>query len=124
MKRAPGRPVTDTVAIGPVTYHTCKIMRILPVILLISTALIASGKGIAAQIDSGVMQEATSPDLEAMQSDGVTLSQAVEQVRRQYNGRIVSAETQLSGNRETHIIKVLTEDGKVKTVRVPGKLRG
>jgi len=99
-------------------------MRPLPAILLISIALTASGKGIAAHIDAGVMQEATPSALEAMQTDGVTLSQAVEQVRRQYNGRIVSAETQLNGNRETHVIKVLTEDGKVKTVRVAGKRRG
>jgi len=55
------------------------------------------------------------------QSNGPTLDQAVEQVRRQYNGRIVSAETKVSGNREVHHIKVLTEDGKVKTVKVPGR---
>jgi len=51
------------------------------------------------------------------------LNEAVEQVRRQYNGRIVSAETRISGNREVHYIKVLTEDGKVKTVRIPGRTR-
>ena len=55
------------------------------------------------------------------QSDGPTLSQAVDQVRRQYRGRIVSAETQVRGNREVHVIKVLTDDGKVKTVRVSGR---
>lgn len=49
-----------------------------------------------------------------------SLDQAVEQVRRQYNGRIVSAETRVSGGREIHYIKVLTDDGKVKTVTVPG----
>ena len=57
----------------------------------------------------------------AFQRGGMTLSQAVEQVRRQYGGRIVSAETEVSGGRETHVIKVLTDDGKVKTVRIPGK---
>ncbi len=57
------------------------------------------------------------------QSGGPSLSEAVEQVRRQYNGRIVSAETRMSGNRETHVIKVLTDDGKVKTVRIPGRSR-
>ncbi len=55
------------------------------------------------------------------QSNGPTLSQAVEQVRRQYRGRIVSAETRVRGNREVHVIKVLTDDGKVKTVRVNGR---
>lgn len=58
------------------------------------------------------------------QSGCKSLNQAVEQVRRQYGGRIVSAETRTSGNRETHHIKVLTDDGKVKTVKVPGCSRG
>lgn len=57
------------------------------------------------------------------QSGGLTLNQAVEQVRRQYGGRIVSADTRMEGNREMHHIKVLTEDGKVKTVKVPGRTR-
>jgi hypothetical protein len=54
------------------------------------------------------------------QGDCLSLSEAVERVRRQYNGRIVSAETRISGNREMHHIRVLTEDGKVTTVRIPG----
>jgi hypothetical protein len=99
-------------------------MRILPTLLLISIALAASAQGFAMQVETGATQEVTPPAPSTMQSNGVTLSQAVEQVRRQYNGRIVSAETQRNGDRETHVIKVLTEDGKVKTVRVPGKRHG
>ena len=49
-----------------------------------------------------------------------SLGEAVEQVRRQYGGRIVSAETRRRGNRETHVIRVMTEDGQVKTVNIPG----
>ena len=96
-------------------------MRTLPTLLLISIALTASAQGFAAHIEYGNTQEITAPAMSVMQGNGLTLSQAVEQVRRQYNGRIVSAETQRNGDRETHVIKVLTEDGKVKTVRVPGK---
>ncbi len=99
-------------------------MRTLLTILLISITLLASGQGIAAQVAAGVEQESTPPALEAMQSNGVSLSQAVEQVRRQYNGRILSAVTQVNGDREVHEIKVLTQDGTVKTVRVQGKKRG
>ncbi|MEX2125118.1 MAG: hypothetical protein WD795_14590 [Woeseia sp.] len=62
-------------------------------------------------------------NLLVVQNDGPTLGEAVEQVRRQYNGRIVSAETRISGKREVHHIKVLTEDGKVKTVEIPGRTR-
>ncbi len=99
-------------------------MRTLLTTLLISIALTASAQGIAAQRVQIIADESPPPALSAMQGNGVTLSQAVEQVRRQYNGRILSAQTQVSDDRETHVIKVLTEDGTVKTVRVAGKRRG
>jgi len=57
-------------------------------------------------------------------SGGKSLSEAVEQVRRQTNGQILSAVTRVSGNREVHHIKVLTKDGKVKTHKVQGRKRG
>ncbi len=100
-------------------------MRILLTSLLIASLLLAGGRADAVQRDAGeVRQDIPLPTLQTMQKSGVTLSEAVEQVRRQYKGRIVSAETMVNGNRETHVIKVLTQDGKVKTVRVPGKKRG
>ena len=58
------------------------------------------------------------------QSNGKTLSQAVEDVRRQTGGRILSAQTRVQGGREVHHIKVLTRDGKVKTYKVQGRKRG
>lgn len=64
------------------------------------------------------------PDVRvAQKSDGMTLAQAIESVRRQTNGRILSAETRVSGGREMHHIKVLTKDGKVRTHKVPGRNR-
>ena len=55
---------------------------------------------------------------------GKSLNEAVEQVRRQYkNGRIISAETKVSGGREVHHIRVMV-DGKVKTVKINGRKRG
>jgi len=59
------------------------------------------------------------------QDDGPSLGEAIERVRRKHpGGRIVSAETQVRGNREVHVIKVLTRDGKVVTERVTGRSRG
>jgi translation initiation factor IF-1 len=64
------------------------------------------------------------PDIRvAQKSDGMTLAQAIELVRRQTNGRILSAETRVSGKREMHHIKVLTKDGKVRTHQIPGRTR-
>lgn len=58
------------------------------------------------------------------QNGGMSLSEAIESVRRRTNGRIVSAETRVSNGREVHYVKVLTKDGKVKTHKVPGRSRG
>jgi len=95
--------------------------------LLLCIMLCSANTANALQVDestgrvTGAGQAPQIPVLDTFQGGGMTLSQAVEQVRRQYGGQIVSAETRVSGNRETHIIKVLTQDGKVKTVRVPGR---
>jgi len=105
-------------------------MRTLLKTLLISSVLTLTGPVFAIQLGAsdsaeyGAVIAAGNVDSMAMQCGGVTLSQAVEQVRRQYKGRIVSAITEVKGNCDVHVIKVLTEDGKVKTVRVPGQQRG
>ena len=104
-------------------------MRTLLKTLLMSGVLTLSGSVIAAQLSvvespeygaAFVMEHA---EAATQQCGGVSLSQAVEQVRRQYKGRIVSATTEVKGGCEVHVIKVLTDDGKVKTVRVPGQQR-
>lgn len=82
----------------------------------------------AAQRELQVQQvqraDSVTPDSRvAQKGGGKSLSEAIAQVRRQTKGRILSAETRVSGNREVHHIKVLTKDGKVKTVRVPGRIR-
>lgn len=101
-------------------------MRLIATFLL-CFALCSANTANALQVEQGMgpatgqVQIPENPALDSFQRGGMTLSQAVEQVRRQHGGQIVSAETRVSGNRETHIIKVLTQDGKVKTVRVPGR---
>ena len=68
--------------------------------------------------------EGAKPEHRVMQNGGKSLSEAIEQVRRQTNGQILSAETKFSGDREVHHIKVLTKDGKVKTHKIQGRKRG
>jgi hypothetical protein len=102
-------------------------MRLPTLALATAMLLLASGLSLAmqrtpvAQAPGGGLEAPMTPALGSRQNSGLTLDQAVQQVRAQYNGRIVSAETKISGGRETHIIKVLTSDGKVKTVTVPGR---
>ena len=70
----------------------------------------------------GPASEPESPPLVIAQSGGMTLSQAVDQVRRRGDvERVISAETQVRNGREVHVIKVLTRDGRVTTHRIPGR---
>jgi hypothetical protein len=100
-------------------------MRQLPYLITIF-ALLAAGPVAAVQWEAKTAPNGGSgtaaTDITTFQGRGMTLEQAVAQVRRQYpGGKIVSADTRVSGGRETHVIKVLTADGTVKTVRIPGR---
>ena len=48
-----------------------------------------------------------------------SLDEAAKQAARQHNAKVISAQTVQEGNRRVHVIKLLTQDGVVKTVRVP-----
>jgi hypothetical protein len=50
---------------------------------------------------------------------GQSLDEAARQAARQNDAKVLSAQTVQEGNRRVHVIKLLTKDGVVKTVRVP-----
>ena len=92
-------------------------MRLLAILALFSALALGPTVVSADDYDDRSLQVAQS-------NGGKTLAQAVDQVRRQTGGQILSAETKVQGGREVHHIKVLTKDGKVKTHRVQGRRRG
>lgn len=47
-----------------------------------------------------------------------SLDQAVEEARGRFPGKVLSAETQRQGGRESHSIRILTDDGRVKRLRI------
>lgn len=103
-------------------------MRHLATFILCAGLAMSPGTSSALSIDNGESDllrrfaENAESNLQTVQNDGgKTLSEAIEQVRRQTGGRILSAETRISGNREVHHVKVLTKDGKVRTVTVQGR---
>ncbi len=53
-------------------------------------------------------------------ANAMTLSQAVNKVRRDTGGKVLSARTEIRNNRQIHVVKVLTKDGKVRYVQVAG----
>ncbi len=61
--------------------------------------------------------------LQLVQSDGVTLEEAVREVRQRTGGRILAAETVREDGRTVHRIRVLVDEGRVKTFRIDAQER-
>lgn len=109
-----------------------KLLRFLPLVLVSAVLALTSVSASAYDLEQALRDlqdqryDGVKPDLRIAQRSGggKSLSEAVEQVRRQTNGRVLSAETKIKGDREVHYIKVLTDDGKVKTHTVQGRKRG
>lgn len=49
----------------------------------------------------------------------ISLQEAAERVARQHNAQVVSAHTVERDGRRVHVIRILTRDGVVRTIRVP-----
>ena len=47
-----------------------------------------------------------------------SLDEAVSEARERYNGRVLSADTQRRDGRESHRIRILTNDGHVKRLQI------
>jgi hypothetical protein len=54
---------------------------------------------------------------------GQSLDEAARQAAAQYDAKVLSAQTVQEGDRRVHVIKLLTRDGVVKTVRIPVRER-
>jgi len=52
------------------------------------------------------------------QADIITLDEAVKKVKKNNNGKVLSAQTKQIDGQSMHIIKILTVDGHVKKVRI------
>ena len=48
----------------------------------------------------------------------MSLDAAVEMVRGRYGGKVISASTTSRGGKKVHVIKLLSDEGRVRTVRV------
>ena len=118
--------MTRFVAIRSRAYDTWH-MRIVLALLALGAAAMAPLRADAFDLEASLktlhVQYQGEPGLQVAQQDGMSLSEAIESVRRRTGGRVVSAETRIEGGREVHYIKVLTKDGKVRTHKVNGRRR-
>lgn len=93
-------------------------LRLAPPLLL---ALVLGVTASAAPVHASAPGSAQPPQATGMAAvrDEVSLSEAVARVKREYGGRILEAETREQNGRRVHVIKVLTREGRVRTVRIP-----
>jgi uncharacterized membrane protein YkoI len=49
---------------------------------------------------------------------GISLDEAVRRAERQFHARVVKAETRIVDGRTMHILRLVSDDGRVFTVRV------
>lgn len=49
----------------------------------------------------------------------LTLQEAARQVARQYDARVISAHTVERNGQRIHVIRIMTKDNVVRTIRVP-----
>ena len=116
--------MTRSVAIGLPSYDTWRMRWMLTLLIIAATLFLpaaASAFDLEEMLKQQHVQYQSDAPMRVAQSDGMSLSQAIESVRRKTGGQVVSAETKVQGGREVHHIKVLTKDGKVKTHRVNGR---
>ena len=83
-------------------------------------ALLGAGGGALAQQRPALFQVDGEAPVKAFaaQRGGISLSQATAMAQGRYQGRVVRAETVMIGDRVAHEIRILGNDGRVRTVRV------
>jgi len=91
---------------------------------LVPAALFALGLGSFSQahgmpapwVQGGSNIEAR--EAEAVRRDGISLDEAVRRAEQQFHARVVRTDVQDEDGRKVYVLKLLSEDGRVMTVRI------
>jgi uncharacterized membrane protein YkoI len=90
---------------------------LLPVTLaLIGFAPLSQAHSMPGAVDSGTAQAERSRVAEVR--DGISLDEAVRRAEAQYRARVVRTDVQDEDGRKVYVLKLLSEDGRVITVRI------
>ena len=68
--------------------------------------------------DTATVPAWETPGAHRSTKDGVSLDEAVSMVRKRYGGRVINADTRKDNGRRVHVIKILSDGGRVRTVKV------
>jgi len=106
---------TQTIKLPPVMKKIRKALA--PVALLaMSFASIAQAHGMPGYVVGGSAERPSV--VAAAVRDGISLDEAVRRAEAQYGARVVRTEVQDEDGRKVYVLKLLSEDGRVITVRV------
>lgn len=103
------------------TFRIPPVMRkirsaIVPVLLMASFAPFGHAHSVPGPQPAGAA--AAGPALVAAIHDGISLDEAVSRAERQYHARVVRTDVQDEDGRKVYVLKLLSEDGRVFTVRI------
>ena len=84
-------------------------MRLSKIGLFLLVAAVVTGQSVATAGPRGMQRYVDNREM--------TLENAVTHARKQYNGRVISADTDRQDGRRTHNIRILTDDGRVRRLR-------
>jgi hypothetical protein len=107
---------------GAQTFTLAPVMKrirttLLPVALLAAFASFAQARGLPGSQAGGSNVEERSVVV-GVYRDGISLDEAVRRAEAQYNAKVVRTDVQDEDGRKVYVLKLLSEDGRVITVRV------
>ncbi|HEU5136335.1 MAG TPA: PepSY domain-containing protein [Steroidobacteraceae bacterium] len=85
-------------------------------LLAVSFAPFTQAHSMPGQVIGGASIEERSGVAELL--DGISLDEAVRRAEAQYRARVVRTEVQDEDGRKVYVLKLLSEDGRVVTVRI------
>jgi len=91
---------------------------------LVPAALLAVGLGSFSQahgMPGPVVQSGSNLEthyIEDVRRDGISLDEAVRRAEQQYRARVVRTDVQDEDGRKVYVLKLLSENGRVMTVRI------
>jgi len=88
-------------------------------VLLIGVVPFAQAHSIISPVSNGSATQDSSRFVETFRDrDGISLDEAVRRAEAQYRARVVRTDVQDEDGRKVYVLKLLSEDGRVMTVRI------
>ena len=107
---------------GAQTFTLAPVMKrirnsFLPIALLAASSTFAQAQVLPGAPAGGSNVE-DQPIVVGVYRDGISLDEAVRRAEAQYNAKVVRTDVQDEDGRKVYVLKLLSEDGRVITVRV------